>query len=98
VKEKRKRLTPLCKRLLILKIFTKNVLVWTEFVVECNDHQASKTCLVTIVRVGPPILIYILFPTAINMKCTPPFHECGGGGYALERASGGQTVIYFYHD
>jgi hypothetical protein len=95
VKEKRKRLTPLCKRLLILKIFTKNVLVWTEFVVECNDHQASKTCLVTIVRVGPPLLIYILFPTAINMKCTPPFRECGGGVCIGEkRAEGGPLYTF----
>jgi hypothetical protein len=44
---------------------------------------------------GPPIIIYILFLTAINLKCPPPVHEWGGGAMHI-RESGGRTSVYCF--
>jgi hypothetical protein len=47
---------------------------------------------------GPPTFIYILFLTAIKLKCPPPVHEWGGGGLCIkERAEGGPvyTVLHY---
>jgi hypothetical protein len=43
------------------------------------------------------MLIYILFLTAIKLKCPPPFHEWGGGGLCIqERERKAIHYIPFY--
>jgi hypothetical protein len=43
---------------------------------------------------GPPIFNYILFLTALKLKCPPPSMSGGGGGAIHVRESGGRTSIY----
>jgi hypothetical protein len=45
---------------------------------------------------GPQVFIYILFLTAIKLKCPPPCPCVGGGGAIHIRESGGRTSIYYF--